>query len=296
MGYIPRLDIRAGKVKAQWTPRPKWGGIRQLIFNGNADYYENHAGLVDSRTQNVYGNMRGRTRRALFVGVDPRVRQPDGAVRDGRDDAAGGPVPVDYATIELHLGPHQAGLWIGRRPISAATTAAIDRACAPASTSRSARRCCSSRTTRTTACTLPGRPLYSSNVLNFRVSHSFSPDFYLKGFVQYNDDRKTASFNFLWWYHYKPGSDLYVVYNQGWDTDLPLTSREMLDQSHRVRIAIARRQDDVLAGSIAASSMRRACGGPQLPGSYSWTGASVLSTGSTICHVRRIPSKLPNNV
>ena len=70
---------------------------------------------------------------------------------------------------------------------------------------------------------------------NFRVSHSFSPDFYLKGFVQYNDDRKTASFNFLWWYHYKPGSDLYVVYNQGWDIDLPLTSREALEQSHRVR-------------------------------------------------------------
>ncbi len=74
---------------------------------------------------------------------------------------------------------------------------------------------------------LPGRPLYTSNVVNFRVSHSFSPDFYLKGFVQYNDDRKTASFNFLWWYHYKPGSDLYVVYNQGWDIDLPLTSNQL---------------------------------------------------------------------
>ena len=82
---------------------------------------------------------------------------------------------------------------------------------------------------------LPGRALYTSNVLNFRVSHSFSPDFYLKGFVQYNDDRKTANFNFLWWYHYKPGSDLYVVYNQGWDIDLPLTSAEALANSYRVR-------------------------------------------------------------
>ena len=69
--------------------------------------------------------------------------------------------------------------------------------------------------------TLPNHPVYTSNVLNFRVSHSFSPDFFLKGFVQYNDDRKTASFNFLWWYHYKPGSDLYVVYNQGFETSVP---------------------------------------------------------------------------
>ena len=81
---------------------------------------------------------------------------------------------------------------------------------------------------------LPGRPNYSSNVLNFRVSHSYSPDFYLKGFIQYNDDRKTASFNFLWWYHYKPGSDLYVVYNQGWDIDLPLSSRVVTADSARV--------------------------------------------------------------
>ena len=45
----------------------------------------------------------------------------------------------------------------------------------------------------------------------------------------------TASFNFLWWYHYKPGSDLYVVYNQGWDTDLPLTSRDVPTPWSRVR-------------------------------------------------------------
>ena len=122
-------------------------------------------------------------------------------------------------------------------PISAATTTAIARRLRASVTSRSARRCCSSRNYTHNRVTLPGRPLYTSNVLNFRVSHSFSPDFYLKGFVQYNDDRKTASFNFLWWYHYKPGSDLYVVYNQGWDIDLPLTSREAAGAS---RTACAR--------------------------------------------------------
>ena len=31
MGYIPRIDIRAGKAKAGWTPRPKWKGVRQLV-------------------------------------------------------------------------------------------------------------------------------------------------------------------------------------------------------------------------------------------------------------------------
>ena len=35
--------------------------------------------------------------------------------------------------------------------------------------------------------------------------------------------------------HYKPGSDFYVVYNQGWEPDLSLTSRQALEQSYRVR-------------------------------------------------------------
>ncbi len=38
--------------------------------------------------------------------------------------------------------------------------------------------------------------------------------------MQYNDDRRLATLNLLLWSIYRPGSDLYVVYNQGWDTDL----------------------------------------------------------------------------
>ncbi|MFN2444821.1 MAG: hypothetical protein ABR606_04435 [Vicinamibacterales bacterium] len=69
--------------------------------------------------------------------------------------------------------------------------------------------------------TLPGRAVFTANVLNVRVSHSFSPDLFLKGFFQYNDERRSANFNILFWYIYKPGSDLYIVYNNGWETDLP---------------------------------------------------------------------------
>jgi len=53
------------------------------------------------------------------------------------------------------------------------------------------------------------------------VSYSFSPDLFVKGFLQYNDERRLASLNLLLWYIYRPGSDLYVVYNQGWETDVP---------------------------------------------------------------------------
>ncbi len=62
---------------------------------------------------------------------------------------------------------------------------------------------------------------YVTNTISTRVSYSFSPELFVKTFIQYNSAREIASFNVLLWYIYRPGSDLYIVYNQGWDTNLP---------------------------------------------------------------------------
>ena len=234
MGYIPRVDVRAGNVRAGWTPRPKFGGIRQMNIAGSANYYENHAGIVDSKQQAVSAQMQRQDTSSAFVAV---THEYDNLAVPFA--TAGAILPVggyewtyasaSYSSNRTHrvygtVGTDIGGYYDGDRQslrVSATIQAGKTLLFEPIYTHNRV--------------TLAGRPLYTSNVLNFRVSHSFSPDFYLKGFVQYNDDRKTASFNFLWWYHYKPGSDLYVVYNQGWDTDLPLTSREVLTQSSRVR-------------------------------------------------------------
>lgn len=234
MGYIPRLDVRALKGRAQWTPRPKWGGIRQLFISGNADYYESHAGVVDSRTQTVSANVSRQNTTSLFVGVTSEYDNLTTPFATAGTTLAVGAydwsyLAASYSTDRTRrvygtLGADVGGYYNGdRQTLRASANLQVGK------TLLFEPQYVHNRVT------LADRPLYTSNVLNFRVSHSFSPDFYLKGFVQYNDDRKTASFNFLWWYHYKPGSDLYVVYNQGWDTDLPLTSRDAIERSHRVR-------------------------------------------------------------
>jgi hypothetical protein len=233
MGYIPRLDIRAGKVKAGWTPRPKWKGVRQLLFTGTADYFEDHQGRVDSRTMVFNSNLQRQNTSGASVAV---THEFDNLAAPFA--AAGTVIPIGpydwttataayttdrtkpvFGTVAGDFGGYYDG---DRQAVKINLNIQVGKTLLfePNITRNRVQ--------------LPGRPLYTSNVVNFRVSHSFSPDFYLKGFVQYNDDRKTASFNFLWWYHYKPGSDLYVVYNQGWDTDLPLTSREVPSQSTRV--------------------------------------------------------------
>lgn len=202
MGYLPRRDVRGTKLKAQWTPRPRWGGIRQLTFNGNLDYYENHAGLIDSRTQNVYGNMSRQDTWSLHVGT---TREYDNLAAPFA--TAGTTLPVGsyewaYTTIGYNsnrtrqvygsVGTDFGGYHNGDRQTLRANL-----------TIQAGKTLLFEPNYTHNRVTLAGRALYSSNVLNFCVSHSFTPDSYLKGFVQYNDDRKTASFNFLWWYHYK---------------------------------------------------------------------------------------------
>ena len=42
---------------------------------------------------------------------------------------------------------------------------------------------------------------------------------FARGFLQWNSARELVGGNFLFNYRFLPGSDLFVVYNQVWDTE-----------------------------------------------------------------------------
>ncbi len=232
MGFIPRIDVRATKLKAGWTPRPKWPGVRQVLVNGSMDYYEDHSGRVDSRTGHLDAQLQGQDTSSARISFN---REYDSLVVPFV--TAGTAIPVgDYSwqTMQLLYSSNRTRRVFGQALADFGGYYNGDRRSVQVNLNVQVGKTLLFEPNYTrNHITLPGRPVYTSNVVNFRVSHSFSPDFYLKGFIQYNDDRKTASFNFLWWYHYRPGSDLYLVYNQGNDTHLALTSAEAR-RPHRV--------------------------------------------------------------
>ncbi|MBI1923500.1 hypothetical protein HYR99_04540 [Candidatus Poribacteria bacterium] len=57
---------------------------------------------------------------------------------------------------------------------------------------------------------------FTTNTVNSRSIYSFSPDFFIKLFLQWNDEADIVRGNFLIRYTYQPGSDLYIVYNELW--------------------------------------------------------------------------------
>ena len=60
---------------------------------------------------------------------------------------------------------------------------------------------------------------FDTNIFGGRVVYSFSTDLFTKFYVQWNSDRNLITTNFLVNYIYRPGSDIYFVFNQTYGTD-----------------------------------------------------------------------------
>lgn len=220
MGFIPRVDVRNTRAKAGWTPRPGWKGVRQLSFTGMTDYFENHDGRVESRNHSVEFQLTRQDNANVRVTV----------LRDFEFLAA----PFRLAGVDLPVGGYgwtTSGLsYSSNQSKRVYGTAGVDFGGFYSGDLRSFRGSLNFVLGRTLLfepnytrnhILLPGRPRYVTNTLNTRVSYSLSPDIFFKTFFQYNDERRTATVNVLFWYVYRPGSDFYVVYNNGWETDVP---------------------------------------------------------------------------
>jgi hypothetical protein len=220
MGFITRTDVRATKAKAAWTPRPQWPGVRQAVVEGNLEYYENHAGRLESRSQQIDLSLSRQDTSSFRAGI---AREFD--VLSVPFATAGTQLPIGaygWTSYSAGYNSNRTKRVFGSVNVEAGGYYDGDRESVRAVVNIQVGRTLLFEPNYTRNwITLAGRDTYVTNTLNFRVSQSFSPDLFVKGFVQYNDDRHTASFNVLLWYIYKPGSDVYVVYNEGRDTDLP---------------------------------------------------------------------------
>ncbi|MBE3133365.1 MAG: carbohydrate binding family 9 domain-containing protein, partial [Acidobacteria bacterium] len=199
MGFIPRTDIRNPSLKGAWTPRPKWRGVRQVALGASAAYFGNHAGHVESRAGDVSFSIERQDSAKFKMSVihNDDVLPYAWAISPGRTVPVGG---YDWNTFEVTYTTNQT-----RRVYGSAT---VDLGGYYGGNKRTYQINVSAVPFRTLLfetfytrndIELPGSPRYATTVLSSRVSYSFSPDLFVKSFVQYNDERRSASFNFLFW-------------------------------------------------------------------------------------------------
>ena len=220
MGFVRRTDIRNAAVSAGWTPRPGWPGVRQVQTRAVIDYFENHAGRLESRNQRLSLDINRQDSSNISFDFERNY------------DYLAEPWNLGEATFDIGgylWNEYRAGVstnqsrrvygsssigWGGYYSGDRMTyTASVN--FVPVDTLLIETSYTRNRITRADV-----RP-YITNTLSARASYSFSPELFVKTFVQYNDDKKLATINLLLWYIYKPGSDFYVVYDTGWDTGLP---------------------------------------------------------------------------
>ncbi len=78
---------------------------------------------------------------------------------------------------------------------------------------------------------LPPNKKASVKALSTRFLYSFTTDFFVKLFTQWNNDSQSVTGNFLLNYRYRPGSDIFLVFDQGYGTetgDLTKSNRTVL--------------------------------------------------------------------
>lgn len=219
MGFIPRTDIRNARVSAEWTPRPNWKGVRQLRIGGNMSYFENHDGRVESRNQQLQFRVDGNdtSRLELFVNRDYEYVPYDWYT-------GGGVIPTggyDWDTFRVRYRSNRSRAVSGSLTVDLGGYYNGDKQSYRGTLDLLSLRTLLVETSYThNRISLPDTGLYTTNVVSTRVSYSFSPELYLKSYIQYNDARRLASLNVLFWFIYRPGSDLYIVYDQGWETGL----------------------------------------------------------------------------
>lgn len=221
MGFIRRTDVRNLKVDGSATWRPRIKGVRSLQASANVDHFENHDGVMDSRGYDASFNWQRPDSSSIRFSMSRDFDRLSSAFTTFAGDIA--PGGYWWNTYRLNyfggntgrklggfMSGEMGGYYNGRKQAIRTGLNYVPNGTLlfEANYSRN-------------QIQLPGRPGAASNVFGTRLSYSFSPDLFVKAYAQMNDERKLASLNFLLWYIYRPGSDIYVVYNQGWDQDLP---------------------------------------------------------------------------
>ncbi len=215
MGFIPRTDIRVGSSRASRTFLIHRGMFRSVLFSGRYQVSQDHLGQLQDRDSRLSAGIELETgdlaeirfdRSWEYLDEDWEIQKgiiiPAGTYRWNRysvrmdtDARRWLRIGGSFRNGEYYNGDRQSLLLRGHiRPVPQLLITGdyswnfVD---------------------------LPDGDFITSAV-NSRYTYSFSPDFFIKLFLQWNDDEETIRGNLLLRYTYQPGSDFYIVYNEYW--------------------------------------------------------------------------------
>ena len=218
VGFVPRTGIRRFKGQGRYRPRPAIGWIRQLSLSPRFTYLTDRDNILQSRDIEVYAfaNLEA----GDWLGVRHRRRyellEEAFEIREGREIPPG---TYEFGSYTCNLlanssRPLAGNLALERGDFFNGTRARVS----TKAVWRHFTRLELEGKYEFNRIDLPGGA-FNTHLFGHRFLYSFSPDMFARGFLQWNSARELVGGNFLFNYRFLPGSDLFVVYNQVWDTE-----------------------------------------------------------------------------
>ncbi len=234
IGFVPRDDIRRYNVETRWRPRPTWmPGVRQFSFGPEYTYLTDQNNLLQTSRfrSSFFTNLKSDD----WIGfrVERRFERLD-EVFDVSDDVD---IPIgDYAFTY-----YSANLFSnGARAIGGRATYQFGeffdgtrKRISLGGDIKLTNRFSIETSFANNRVSLPGGK-FQTNQLTNRFLYTFTPDFFVRGLVQWNSSREVIGSNFLLNYRFAPGSDIFLVYNHAWDTE-----NDMAQLSRSVQLKVS---------------------------------------------------------
>jgi uncharacterized protein DUF5916/cellulose/xylan binding protein with CBM9 domain len=214
IGFLRRDNMVRDYARFKFSPRPKnRSAIRKYVYDASIDYIENVAGQLESREQAVEFALEFQSADRFSVNYTDSF------------EFVPRPFPIGNVILPIgayNFGTFRVGYSIGQqRPVSANLTAEYGTFYNGHKTTFSAGR---GRLPITNQ--LSVEPTYSFNHVTLvegefithlagsRVTYSMTPLMFVSALLQYNSGTDTMSTNARFRWEYRPGSELFVVYNE----------------------------------------------------------------------------------
>ncbi len=234
VGFVRRRDIRSNFAALRYSPRVNRRRVRQAFFTADVDYTAGFDGALQSRVAALGSSVETNRSDALsftltrsFEVLDaPFKIQPDVTIRSGS-------YPFTDAALRLTSGPSRkiAGFIEGA---FGSFYAGERRSLTLNSISRPTSHLAYSLNYQVNDVRLPAGA-FRSHLVGTRLDYALTTRLFTAAFVQWNSDAELGGLNFRLQYIYKPGSDLYVVYNDNRRTN-PASHPSLMDRSFVVKL------------------------------------------------------------
>ncbi len=224
MGFLLRDGIREYNYNVDFEPRPENNlGVRNLTFNARGQIVTLTDGTLETldMTARFFGfDLRSGDRITLFGSYNfERLFEPfeisDGIVLQPGDyewTDLGLFVRTDGSRPVAFFGYYTYGdFWTGTRLMANSDLTVRLGRYFSATTNWAHNR------------VVLAEGSFRTNLIRQRINVSMSPDLFWNTFVQYNDASQLLSLNSRLNWIYQPGADIFLVYNQDWETGLGAT-------------------------------------------------------------------------